>query len=547
MRSSGMTIGKRLLVGFGVILVLCIATGVVGYLGANSIAGIAVAELRKMLDKDAAVASHSALARANVVGMRRYEKDIFLNIDSKEKVEEYLNQWKDQYGKTLDRMKDLEKAVTSRKDVDALQTMRAELASYVSGFNKVYERIQSGAIKTSREANEAIGEYKESIHKLESAAKSFSEESTMRMGDVERSIDDAAGRTSRMVTILTLISTVLGTGLSILIMRSITGPLKQIIAGLTGSSHHLAAASGEISLASRQLAEGASEQASSVEETSASLEELSSMTKQNAEHAAEASELMSETAAVVATANGAMEQLTSSMQEMSNASEETSKIIKTIDEIAFQTNLLALNAAVEAARAGEAGAGFAVVADEVRTLAMRAAEAARNTSTLIEGTVRKVHEGAEVVRTASQEFSRVVTSASKMGELVGEITAASSEQAQGIEQINVAVSEMDRVIQQNAANAEESASASQEMNAQAERLKGFVGNLTSMIGGGAQDVRAVIDVKGQGRQPAAPGIFTAADKVVGNGGSTVPRVVPQSPKKRGEDVIPFNDDALKDF
>ncbi len=153
-----------------------------------------------------------------------------------------------------------------------------------------------------------------------------------------------------------------------------------------------------------------------------------------------------------------MDKLTVSMEEITKASEETSKIIKTIDEIAFQTNLLALNAAVEAARAGEAGAGFAVVADEVRNLAMRAADAAKNTAALIDGTVKKVTNGSTLVEQTNGAFTEVASSVVKGGELIGQIAAASSEQAQGIEQITVAVSEMDRVTQQNAAGAEEMAS-----------------------------------------------------------------------------------------
>jgi methyl-accepting chemotaxis protein len=149
------------------------------------------------------------------------------------------------------------------------------------------------------------------------------------------------------------------------------------------------------------------------------------MTRQNAEHATQANHLMTDTSQVVSTVNASMEQLSASMIEISKASEETSKIIKTIDEIAFQTNLLALNAAVEAARAGEAGAGFAVVADEVRNLAMKAADAAKNTANLIEGTVKKVKEGSEIVEKTSVEFSNLSGSAEKIGELVSEMAAAS--------------------------------------------------------------------------------------------------------------------------
>jgi methyl-accepting chemotaxis protein len=176
------------------------------------------------------------------------------------------------------------------------------------------------------------------------------------------------------------------------------------------------------------------------------------------------------------------------VSEISRSSEETSKIIKTIDEISFQTNLLALNAAVEAARAGEAGAGFAVVADEVRNLAMRAAEAAKNTGNLIENTIRAVKKGNELTLATKEAFKNDVEISSKVGKLIDEIAAASQEQAQGIEQINKAVAEMDKVTQQNAANAEESAAAAQQMNAQAEVMKGFVSELDILAGGRGKGV-----------------------------------------------------------
>jgi len=280
-----------------------------------------------------------------------------------------------------------------------------------------------------------------------------------------------------------IIGVVLALGLGILITRSINSALKRIIDGLSEGADQVASASSQVSAASQSLAEGASEQAASIEETSSSLEEMSSMTKQNAEHAGQANTLMEESKQIVGSANVSMTEMVSSMQEITKASEETSKIIKTIDEIAFQTNLLALNAAVEAARAGEAGAGFAVVADEVRNLAMRAAEAAKNTSDLIEGTTKKVQDGSTLVERTNEEFSKVEQSAMKVAELIGEIAAASREQSEGIDQVNQAVADMDKVTQQNAANAEESASSSEEMNAQAEQMKLMVDDLVTLVGG----------------------------------------------------------------
>ncbi|HOI75214.1 MAG TPA: methyl-accepting chemotaxis protein [Syntrophales bacterium] len=272
------------------------------------------------------------------------------------------------------------------------------------------------------------------------------------------------------------------TSASFFLVRSITRPINRATAGLTESSDQVASASAQVSATAQQLAEGANDQASSLQETSTSLEKMASMTRQNAGSASQADALMNQANTVVKKANDSMEHLTSSMREITAASEETSKIIRTIDEIAFQTNLLALNAAVEAARAGEAGAGFAVVAEEVRNLAMRAAEAAKNTSGLIEGTVKKIREGSDLVGKTSEAFSEVAVNSAKVGELVGEIAAASSEQAQGIDQINKAVAEMDKVTQQTAASAEESASASEEMTAQAQQMKSYVADLAAVIG-----------------------------------------------------------------
>jgi methyl-accepting chemotaxis protein len=283
--------------------------------------------------------------------------------------------------------------------------------------------------------------------------------------------------------IVTSIACLAGVLLSAFVIRSITKPVQKIISGLNDGAEQVASASSQVSFSSQSLSEGSSDQAASIEETSSSLEEMSSMTNQNADNAGQADDLMREVNQVIHQANDSMAKLTGSMDEISKASEETSKIIKTIDEIAFQTNLLALNAAVEAARAGESGAGFAVVADEVRNLALRAADAAKNTASLIETTVIKTEDGTGLVVKTNDAFGAVADSTGKVGELVAEIAAASKEQAIGIEQINISVTDMDKVVQQNAAVAEESASASEEMSAQAEQMKGLMGQLMNLVEG----------------------------------------------------------------
>ncbi|SDU03321.1 methyl-accepting chemotaxis protein [Desulfobacula phenolica] len=339
-----------------------------------------------------------------------------------------------------------------------------------------------------------------------------------------------------LLAVILVCAVIIGLGLAIFITRGITKPLNIVINGLQEGADQVSSASTQVSSSSQSLAEGASQQAASIEETSSSMEEMSSMTKKNAENSSFADNLMKKSNQVVKDANRSMEQLTLSMEDISKASEETSKIIKTIDEIAFQTNLLALNAAVEAARAGEAGAGFAVVADEVRNLAMRAADAAKNTAELIDGTVKKINEGSKLVSTTNENFSKVAESAGKVGDLVAEISGASDEQAKGIEQVNTAIAEMDKIVQQNAANAEESASASEEMSAQAEQLKEYVADLVMMTNGGKEQGAHSVSKR-------KTTIYTSHP----NPASQNKKLAYKRDEIRPDQVIPFDDDDFRDF
>ncbi|MEN6308349.1 MAG: Cache 3/Cache 2 fusion domain-containing protein [Anaerohalosphaeraceae bacterium] len=268
----------------------------------------------------------------------------------------------------------------------------------------------------------------------------------------------------------------------LMVAGKLTGKLNSIVGQLAEGSEQLSSASEQISSASQSLAQGATEQAAGLEETSSSLEEMSSMTKQNAANATQANTLAAEARKAANNGTDSMKRMANAITDIRKSSDETAKIIKVIDEIAFQTNLLALNAAVEAARAGEAGKGFAVVAEEVRNLAMRSAEAAKNTTNLIEQSVNNSRNGVEICSEVQKVLDEIVSGITKTTDLVGEIAAASKEQAQGVDQINTAVSQMDKVTQQNAANAEESASASQELNNQASLLKHVVNDLSVLVG-----------------------------------------------------------------
>ncbi len=317
-----------------------------------------------------------------------------------------------------------------------------------------------------------------------------------------------------------------------------------VVDHLSGSASDVGSASNQVASASQSLAEGASEQASSLEETSSSLEEMASQTRQNSENAEQAEKAMKETAKIVESGVASMDRMSAAIGEIKASSAETSKIIKTIDEIAFQTNLLALNAAVEAARAGEAGKGFAVVAEEVRNLAKRSAEAAQNTSELIERSQGNADNGVSVTDEVSRQLLSIKESSAKVNTLISEIAAATKEQGQGIEQVNIAVSEMDKVVQQNAADSEESASAAEEMSAQAAEMERMVAELEAMVG----TARKTVDDNRQKNNYATDNRYNENQRRSVQRPSYQKKALPgKAYNRKAEQVIPLDDDDFKDF
>jgi methyl-accepting chemotaxis protein len=290
--------------------------------------------------------------------------------------------------------------------------------------------------------------------------------------------------TLRLVLLSVALASLCVAGVIVWVVRGIDRTLRNTAAELRDGAQQTASAATQVAGSAQALSRGSSEQAASLEETSASMEEMASMTRRNAENSEQAAALMADAGRAVERSNTALGEMVQSMRSIEESSTRVAKIIKTIDEIAFQTNILALNAAVEAARAGEAGMGFAVVADEVRNLAQRSAQAAKDTSALIEDSVRRSQEGAQRVETVGGAINDITESVGKVKGLVDEVSVASRQQAQGIDQVTQAIAQMEKVTQGTAATAEESAAASEELSAQAETALGVVGTLEAMVGGG---------------------------------------------------------------
>jgi len=372
-----------------------------------------------------------------------------------------------------------EKAESS--DDQAEKESYRKILVYLNKYQEWIEKTIDMATVDSAAASMFLGSVDEQFSIAIAEMQAWDKEMGRKSDNSYRASEDNYRKTIKGFLTIVLIAIVTSVALTMLIAVGIIRPVRRVAEGLAGSAGQVASATGYLASSSSQLAEGASEQAAAIEETSSSLEEMASMTRQNAASSGQANTCVNDTSRVVEKARELMSTLTASMEEISKASEETSKIVKTIDDVAFQTNLLALNAAVEAARAGEAGAGFAVVADEVRNLAMRAAEAAKNTAEMIEDNVKRIQEGSAIVARTEDAFEKVSMEAKRVHELIGEIASANAEQAQGIEQLSKAVAEMDKVVQQNVAGAEETASASNQMNTQVRQLWGYVDALMTLI------------------------------------------------------------------
>lgn len=347
-----------------------------------------------------------------------------------------------------------------------------------------------------------------------------------------QNIKDAAMAKTFLI-VSTIAAFLLLLSLGLMIINMITRPIKHAIEGLNLGTEEVSSASTQVAAASQQLAEGTSEQAASIQETSSTLEETSSMVHQNRENTQQAAVLAKQAKQFAEKSHVEMAKMSTSMQDLKNSSNEIAKIIKVIDEIAFQTNILSLNAAVEAARAGDAGKGFAVVAEEVRNLAQRSAQAAKDTAVIIESNINLSDTSVDIAKVVRESVESIGVQATKVSDLLDEISVATDEQAQGVEQINKAVSQMEIVLSSNAQTAEEAASASCALQEQAINVKEIVNTLIVLVDG-AEALRGQPQ-----RQMAMAG--SSQRRITAQRPQARPSVVRTQSTQSPESIIPLND------
>ncbi len=522
---STWTVGKKLYSGFGALAALLIILGgsAIWILGSqndqfdNAANGTARKLDLALQMRGHAIDARGILRRIQLSGYTRERKAF-------EEAQKEANTMLGELGKLTDDLSGMLKTEEGKKAVaEAVATAKA----WGQAKDQVVAMIDAGQPEEARtyataNANPLVAKYLEQCD--------FVVKQQRDMLDSDVITADSAYATAWWIVVSILL---LASGISaavILSVRSVSNSLRQTATELRQTSEQVVSASTQVSTAAQSLSQGATEQAASLEESSASMEEMGSMTAQNAQNAGEAANLMQEVDRQVTASNRMLGEMVTSMKDIQESSSKVSKIIKTIDEIAFQTNILALNAAVEAARAGEAGMGFAVVADEVRSLAQRAAQAARDTASLIEESSHSAEQGSTKVQQVAESIAQFTESVVKVKAIADGVSAASQQQAQGIKQVSTAIQQMEKVTQTTAATAEESAAASEELNAQAEMAMHLVEGLEALVGRADGAARSSSRPKAQPahRAPNVVKLQTSTSQPKGKG-------------KSAEEAIPFGD------
>ena len=473
-----MTIGKKLMIGFGGMLALVVG---LTYISLNWI-GSLNRELETALNKTAKKTQLAAQMDTVNAYLRAGQQGVILYSALKDpamvqKSAAMFATYSDRMSKLVGDYKPL---ISSQKGLQAVETIQTQTAAWQPLFQQMAQMSADGQF---RDINPLIAKTLAIADQIQKSTDQLQQNQRLHLAESAKAAEEASSRAGWMAVLLIGICVAVSAGILWLI-RHIGTTLRQIAAEMKDGAEQVAAAASQVSSSSQSLARGASDQAASIQQTSASSEEINSMARKNAENSRAAADNMVRAAQRVADANCNLAQMVSSMNEINTSSDKISKIIKVIDEIAFQTNILALNAAVEAARAGEAGMGFAVVADEVRNLSQRCSQAAKDTAGLIEESIAKSTDGKTKLGQVAAAVRSITDVAEKVKTLVDEVSLGSQEQARGIEQVSKAITHMEKVTQTTAATAEESASASQELSAQSDTLHAIVRRLDRMVGGG---------------------------------------------------------------
>lgn len=491
---KNMSVGKRLAIGFGLIVVLLISMGLSGYLGLEAITN----ETLRVLNGDAKIVTLAARVKSTTLELRRFEKDTELNMDDPKVRGDYAAKWKEQRDKLQEVLAELSKFQLSPDDKLAVRSMTEDLDTYETGYTKVLTLIEEGKLHTPQECNQTITLYKDPIHRLEASATDL----TNRHAEVlVPMVEQIARTTTTTLVIFSLLSIFVAVVITLVISRGITQPIQEVvevvenissgdltksiavdrqdeIGRLLGSMAKMAGklnemigevrmGAGSVSTAAAQVAssassvsQGTSEQAAAVEQVTSSMEEMNASIAQNAENSRKMEEMARKGAQDAGQSGKAVQEAVVAMKSIAEK-------IAVIEEIAYQTNMLALNAAIEAARAGEHGRGFAVVAGEVRNLAERCRTAAQEIGGLAAANV-------QIAERSGGLLAELVPSIQKTADLVQEVASTSREQAAGVNQINGAISQVGLVTQRNAAGAEELSSTAEELASQAEALQDMI-------------------------------------------------------------------------
>jgi methyl-accepting chemotaxis protein len=499
-------------------------------------------QVQQLVQTELAASSLLGDVRGSLGNMRRYEKDLFLNLADEQELQRYHSAWQTAVAVTVTKLGELNALVGSAAQVE-IQKMADGIERYQTAVNAIHTSISRGEINDPWAANKQMAPAKASVRAADEGLAGLTDAITQAASD--RMAAQASVQSRLLLVTVLVASTVLALALGAgwLMAHRISGPIEsaaramermaegdlgvlvnvqgggetgRMLASLAKMQQALSrmvqeirlnvasveTASSEIAQGNQDLSARTEQAASNLEETAASMEQLTSTVLQSADSARQANQLAASASEIAVRGGNVVGQVVTTMNEISASSKKISDIIGVIDGIAFQTNILALNAAVEAARAGEQGRGFAVVAAEVRSLAQRSAEAAKEIKVLIGYSVDRVDAGSRLVTQAGQTMSKIVGSVQRVSDIIGEITAAAGEQSDGISQVNVAVNQLDQMTQQNAALVEQSAAAAESLKDQAARLKEAVAMFQT-----AADVSAVSSA---GRRSMAGRTWSAA-------------------------------------